>query len=72
MEKMLRVQDVVEATGLSRTTIWRKLRAGTFPPPFELSENAIGWPEAAIIEWRSARQLRTYGDQSADGLPGAA
>jgi prophage regulatory protein len=61
MDNILRVSEVEERTGLSRITIWRKVRAGAFPPPIQLSENTIGWPEADVAAWRDAQPRRTYG-----------
>ena len=49
--QMLRAPEVTARTGLSRVTIWRRVRAGTFPPPVELGTNSIGWPEAEITAW---------------------
>jgi prophage regulatory protein len=60
--RILRVAAVVIKTGLSRTTIWRMVRAGQFPPPIALSERATGWLSDEIdrfIEARAAkRQVR--------------
>jgi prophage regulatory protein len=64
-QQMLRPKQVVERTGLSRTTIWRQVRAGTFPAPIELGVNSIGWPESIISEWLDSRTLRTYGAEEA-------
>ena len=61
MDQMLRPPDVMARTGLSRTTLWRRVRAGTFPPPTELGENAIGWPASTISAWLADRPQRTYG-----------
>lgn len=61
MSSMLRMRDVLAQTGLSRSTVWRKVRAGTFPAPIELSDNAIGWPADVIMEWKANRPRRTYG-----------
>ena len=61
---MLRAPDVMALTGLSRTTIWRKVRAGTFPAPYELSKNSIGWPASEIAAWLKARARRTYGAEA--------
>ena len=58
---MLRPHDVMVRTGLSRTTIWRAVRAGTFPAPLELGENSIGWPAAVIDDWLKSRPRRNYG-----------
>ena len=60
-DPMLRPPEVMARTGLSRTTIWRRVRAGTFPPPIELGQNSIGWPESLIRSWLANRPLRTYG-----------
>ncbi len=60
-DKMLRPPEVMARTGLSRTTIWRRVRADTFPAPTELGENSIGWPESEISDWLAKRPRRTYG-----------
>lgn len=63
-DKMLRPSEVMERTGLSRTTLWRRVRAGTFPPPVELGANAIGWRSSAIDAWLANRPQRTYGAET--------
>ncbi len=60
-DRMLRPTEVMARTGLSRTTIWRRVRAGKFPPPAVLGEQSIGWPESIIDEWCDSRPRRTYG-----------
>jgi prophage regulatory protein len=49
--KILRTPDVLDVTGLSRATIWRKERAGTFPKRVRLGANAIGWRSDEIDKW---------------------
>ena len=63
--RMLRFVDVIECTGLSRTTIWRRVKAGTFPAPVQLGANSIGWPELAIIEWVESRPVVAYATEAA-------
>lgn len=58
--QMLRAPEVMARTGLSRVTIWRRVRAGTFPAPIELGANSIGWPAAAITTWLENQPRRTY------------
>ena len=46
--------EVIEITGLSRTTIWRRERDGSFPPPIRLGgghTRAVGWREQDIYDW---------------------
>jgi prophage regulatory protein len=61
LDTILRISDVTAKTGLSRVSIWRKVRAGQFPAPIELSTNTIGWPESEVAAWQSSRPRRTYG-----------
>ena len=64
--QMLRAPEVMARTGLSRVTIWRRVRAGTFPPPVELGVNSVGWPASEITAWLKSRKRRTYGAETAD------
>lgn len=50
-EKILRMRTVLDRTGLSRSTIYRKMREGTFPRQVEISEHCRGWRESAINHW---------------------
>ena len=71
MDPMLRPLEVMERTGLSRTSLWRRVRAGTFPAAIELGPNAIGWPASVITEWLENRPRRTYGAQATYEAQGA-
>ena len=64
-DPMLRPPEVMARTGLSRTTIWRKVKAGSFPAPLVLSENSIGWTAQSIEDWLESRPRRTYGTEVA-------
>lgn len=54
-ERMLRWPDVRERTGLSRTTVWREVRAGRFPAPVKLTDHAIAWKQSAVEAWIASR-----------------
>jgi len=41
--RMLRLPDVVEATGMSSTTIWRREKDGQFPRRRRLGANLVAW-----------------------------
>ncbi len=55
MIAILRLPAVIERTGLSRSSIYRAMRAGTFPKSVPLGEHAIGFLAAAIDRWIAAR-----------------
>lgn len=48
---LLRLTAVKARTGLSRTTIYRRMDAGTFPRPVPISAGLVGWYEADIDSW---------------------
>lgn len=54
-ETILRLAAVKKATGLSRTTIYIRSRAGTFPAPVSIGGNRIGWRESEINSWIAQR-----------------
>lgn len=50
-DKILRMRTVLERTGLSRSTLYRKMHDGTFPNQVRISEHCCGWRESAINRW---------------------
>ena len=50
--QLLRVKDVERELGISRTTIWRLVKAGTFPPPLRITPKAIAWRRLDIEAWQ--------------------
>ena len=54
-----RMRSILEVTGLSRTTVWRRVRDGSFPAPVKLGEppsRAVGWRIVDVEEWLRARK----------------
>ena len=41
--RMMRLDEVLALTGLSRATLYRKIAAGTFPAQHKLNERCCGW-----------------------------
>jgi predicted DNA-binding transcriptional regulator AlpA len=39
----------------SAPTLWRKVKAGTFPRPVKLSERVTAWQVGAIRQWLNAQ-----------------
>ena len=50
-DNLLRLADVKARTKLSRTTIYRRISAGTFPPSHPISEGLVAWYESDIDAW---------------------
>ena len=50
-ERIIRLKTVLDRTGLSRSTIYRKIAEGTFPSQVKISVHGSGWHESAINRW---------------------
>jgi len=55
--KFLRIKQVMQATGLSRMTIYRLELADKFPKRRQLRENSVAWLESDISEWIDSRPV---------------
>ncbi len=55
---ILRIKAVMQRTGLTRPTLYRKIAEGTFPKQIRISANCIGWREVAVDAW--LRSPMTY------------
>jgi prophage regulatory protein len=52
---LLRMRQVRLRTGLSRSTIYLKMKNGEFPTQVSLGPRAVGWLEAEIERWIASR-----------------
>ena len=50
-DRILRLKAVLQRTGLSRSTMYRKMQNGSFPKNVQLSIRCTGWRESAVNEW---------------------
>lgn len=50
-DRIIRINTVLERTGLSRSTLYRKVQDGSFPKQLKLSERCAGWRESAVTAW---------------------
>lgn len=55
---LIRWPAVRDLTGLSRSTVDRLEKAGSFPKRVLLSTNAIGWRRSEILSWAESRAAR--------------
>lgn len=47
----VRLSDLRPIIPFSDSTLWRRVRAGTFPAPVKLSERVTAWRAEAIKGW---------------------
>ena len=66
--RILRIAEVVRLTGLSKPTIHRKVKDGSFPRPIKLGAQSVGWRAADLREWIETRPAAGTVDQPAPAL----
>ena len=52
VQKFLRLREVVELTGCSRSTIYELMQRRNFPKAVKLGPRAVGWPASEIAAWQ--------------------
>lgn len=57
-ERILRIDDVVELTGMSRSMIYKLQSSNDFPSSIQLGERAVGWRHTDVVQWLE-RKRRT-------------
>lgn len=53
--KIFRLKQVIETTGLARSTIYKFIKEGTFPKTVSLGGKSVGWVDEEIQEWVKAK-----------------
>lgn len=53
--RLIRLKEVIDSTGLGRSTIYKYIAEGLFPKPVSLGDRAVAWLESEIQDWVSAR-----------------
>jgi len=50
-DRILRLGAVLNRTGLTRSTLYRKIQTGTFPKQVRIATRCTGWRESAVSDW---------------------
>ena len=53
--KVLRLTEVCNRTGLSKSSIYKKMEEFDFPQSIALGARAVGWLEEEIEQWIQSR-----------------
>lgn len=53
----LRLPQVKAATGLSKTSIYEKIKCNAFPLPIPIGKRAVGWIASEIKQWAANQVL---------------
>ena len=53
--RMLRLQQVIEKTGLGKTTIYQMQKSASFPHSVPMTSRSVRWIEAEVDAWVAQR-----------------
>ena len=67
-DRVIRRREVQYNTGLSRSSLYRLIASGNFPPPIQLSENAVGWLATEVSAWIAGRVAATRSNGTSPAL----
>jgi prophage regulatory protein len=56
IDRYLRRSEVEKASGLSRSTIYRRIEQVTFPRPLDRGGHAVRWRETDLAAWKSGHR----------------
>lgn len=59
MDRLLGKRALEERTSLDITTIYRKMKAGTFPQPVRVGRRRVAWRESDIAAWQAGLEVGT-------------
>lgn len=49
--RIVRLREVMDCTGLARSTVYKLIGQGAFPKPVPLGGRAVGWVESELHDW---------------------
>jgi prophage regulatory protein len=55
MSKILRLQEVLNRTGLSKSAIYEQIHQGQFPKQIKIAPRTVGWLESEVNDWLTDR-----------------
>lgn len=60
-DRIIRLREVMEKTGLSRSSVYRLAadKNSDFPKHLRISPRCLGWRKSAIDKWIDSRQEKT-------------
>lgn len=60
-DAIIKRHTMPQKTGLSISTIYARIKAGTFPKPIRLGENSVGWLQSEVDGWLRDRIAESRG-----------
>ena len=62
--QLLRLPEVKERTGLSRSVIYEFISKGRFPKPVKITPRAVAWVDEEVDQWIQERVQERQGGRA--------
>ncbi|GDX04844.1 AlpA family transcriptional regulator [Buttiauxella sp. A111] len=49
--RLIRIADVMNITGLKKSTIYMKVKSNEFPTQVQIGSNSVAWVENEVQQW---------------------
>ncbi|WP_371231476.1 helix-turn-helix transcriptional regulator [Pseudomonas sp. QE6] len=59
--RFIRIKEVLSLTSLSKSDLYRRIAAGTFPPQINLGPMTVVWSEDEVHAWMDSRIAEARG-----------
>ncbi|MEN9896542.1 MAG: hypothetical protein RLZZ66_191 [Pseudomonadota bacterium] len=53
--KFIKIDNVLEMTAMSRTTLYQRIKDGDFPEQIKLGSRSSVWYEDAVLDWMNTK-----------------
>lgn len=53
--RFMRLPEVCKAAGISKSTIWERVRRGMFPHPVKVTDKCTAWRSDEVEAWMASR-----------------
>jgi prophage regulatory protein len=60
--KLICIKSVIETAGIKKSTIYKKIKNGSFPAPIKIGKRSSRWVEHEIQEWIVEQITSNKGD----------
>jgi len=70
-QSLLRLPQVMQRTGYSRSSLYALISKGEFPAPCPLGARAVAWPSNEIDDWIAQRIAKRHKPAPMDERPAA-
>jgi prophage regulatory protein len=55
LSRLVRIKEVLQLIGLSKTTLYKMIQEGKFPKSVSIYGSAVGWKQDEVADWINSR-----------------